>query len=342
MKINIKGINKAQILLALYGRANSTMFGVMGKGYVHLNEQDAKKLLEKSTSFRELHGRSMGIDLSGDELDTSVFNQYNGDGAAEDALAPIIPALNKEKLGSGEVLDKIFKSHITVRDGYECTEYYRNHNALVFASAHKDVDNKFLSQILAREYSDKGNEFMGMSQYGHSYTQRSIISRNSKALYAFLDFAKDKSPELFNELLFNPNEGSSYSRKIPAPEVVEAAMLDTERYIQPPNSNSEDIEEYRPLILDILDDKEKVALTIKTVLPEPKSLVNLVDFVTSHVDKDNKVAVFSFVQTALESLDGIADKKIRESAKQSVMGAASKNLSQTDKDEFNQPAYAVD
>lgn len=81
----IKIVNKAQVLAALYNNAK-----VQGIGFLHaddkpMTENEAVSLLLSSDDkyFDYVKGRVMKIDLSGDEIDTRLYNRDNGEGAAE-------------------------------------------------------------------------------------------------------------------------------------------------------------------------------------------------------------------------------------------------------------------
>lgn len=91
--MNIKGLDKAEVLAALYNGSKA-----QGMGWIHfdanlMTKEEAQKILDEYGThsgaagsklyFDYLKGRVMKVDLSGDELDTFLFNRDNGDGAAE-------------------------------------------------------------------------------------------------------------------------------------------------------------------------------------------------------------------------------------------------------------------
>lgn len=85
-EINIKGLDKAKILKALYDRAHP-----LGLGFLHfvpgdMEIKEAEELVKKYTYFDYLKGRVMKVDLSKDELRTDLFDRDNGNGAAYNAL----------------------------------------------------------------------------------------------------------------------------------------------------------------------------------------------------------------------------------------------------------------
>ena len=98
--ISIKGLDKAEILAALYNNSKS-----QGLGYLHYQEGDmtkeeAQELLVQSSNkyFDYLKGRVMKIDLSTDTLNTFLYNRDLGNGAAEG----VIKSLKDGKDGKDE------------------------------------------------------------------------------------------------------------------------------------------------------------------------------------------------------------------------------------------------
>lgn len=90
MAINLKGVNKALVLAALY---NASM--PQGMGWLHadpatMSEAEAAKLLEERTYFDYLRGRVMKVDLSGDTLEEFLYDRDNGRGAAHAAIAHLL------------------------------------------------------------------------------------------------------------------------------------------------------------------------------------------------------------------------------------------------------------
>jgi hypothetical protein len=88
--VDIKGLDKATILAALYNHAKP-----LGLGMLHYTPEDmtiekAQKLLDSSqTYFDYVQGRVMKVDLSSDELHTSLYNRDNGECAAEQIISAL-------------------------------------------------------------------------------------------------------------------------------------------------------------------------------------------------------------------------------------------------------------
>lgn len=104
MGISIAGLSKAAILAALYNRARPGGMGFLHYDPTPMTEEQAQEMIgrgDDSTAmfgvrlhgdriyFDYLKGRVMKVDLSGDELDTRLFNRDNGEGAAEEVIAEL-------------------------------------------------------------------------------------------------------------------------------------------------------------------------------------------------------------------------------------------------------------
>ena len=86
--MDISGMSKAKVLAALYNNSHP-----QGMGFLHfdprpMTEEEAQALLDSGqTYFDYLKGRVMKVDLSGNELETLLYNRDNGENAAETVLA---------------------------------------------------------------------------------------------------------------------------------------------------------------------------------------------------------------------------------------------------------------
>jgi len=84
--MDIKGLDKAEILKVLYDNSKP-----LGMGFLHYTPEkmpieEARRYLLETTWFDYLKGRVMKIDLSSDELDTWGYNRDNGEGRAESLI----------------------------------------------------------------------------------------------------------------------------------------------------------------------------------------------------------------------------------------------------------------
>ena len=86
MKIDIAGLDKAEVLMALYAAARP-----QGLGHLHhepggLSKDEALTVLQNGCSVDYLRGRVIKVTLAGDEIDSFLYDRDNGDGAAHRAL----------------------------------------------------------------------------------------------------------------------------------------------------------------------------------------------------------------------------------------------------------------
>lgn len=87
-KMDITGLDKAKILVALYNRSKQQGLGLLRPKRV-LSIEEARELLKEHTYFDYLYGTVMKIKLDGNELNTRLYNRDNGEGAAEAAIESI-------------------------------------------------------------------------------------------------------------------------------------------------------------------------------------------------------------------------------------------------------------
>ena len=85
--INIKGLNKAEVLKALYDSSHCQgmgRFAAVPDGTVTV--EYCKDILRNFDHIDYLHGRVIKIDFSGDEIDERLYDRDNGVGAAARAI----------------------------------------------------------------------------------------------------------------------------------------------------------------------------------------------------------------------------------------------------------------
>ena len=88
--MNIEGLNRAEVLAALYNRSKPQGMGFMHYNPEPMTTEQAQAILDGGqTYFDYLSGRVMKIDLSGDEVGTWGYNRDNGENAAEKAIAEL-------------------------------------------------------------------------------------------------------------------------------------------------------------------------------------------------------------------------------------------------------------
>lgn len=92
MSIDIKSVSKAKVLAALYNASRPQGMGFMHFKPEPMTEAEAADLLTHGSYFDYLKGRVMKVDLSGDTLETRLYDRDNGEGAAERAIKHITEA----------------------------------------------------------------------------------------------------------------------------------------------------------------------------------------------------------------------------------------------------------
>lgn len=86
--VNIAGLDKAQVLAALFNYAGQQGLGVLEQdGTRRMTVEEAREMLDTGrTHFEYVRGRVMKIDLDSDELDVRLYNRDNGEGAVQATL----------------------------------------------------------------------------------------------------------------------------------------------------------------------------------------------------------------------------------------------------------------
>lgn len=103
-KVSIAGLDKAELFAALYNHAQPLGMGFMQYDPTVLTKEVAQKMMEGGDDsarmfsgigsrrvlyFDYVKGRPLKIDLSGDELETSLYNRDQGKDAAEKIIAKL-------------------------------------------------------------------------------------------------------------------------------------------------------------------------------------------------------------------------------------------------------------
>ena len=96
MAISLKGLNKADVLSALYNCASSPGMGSLARDSKPMTREVAQKIIDGGvTYFDYLQGRVMKVDISGNELDPWLFDRDNGSGVAERAINSVRNTVGK-------------------------------------------------------------------------------------------------------------------------------------------------------------------------------------------------------------------------------------------------------
>jgi hypothetical protein len=92
--IDIEGVNKADILVALYNSSKVQGMGFLQATGVPMKKEEAELLLNDSDNpqmyFDYLHGKIMKVRLDGDVLRTAMYDRDNGEGAAHEAIKHLL------------------------------------------------------------------------------------------------------------------------------------------------------------------------------------------------------------------------------------------------------------
>lgn len=93
--MNISKYDKAEILAALFNVAKPLGLGVFHFRPAPMTKEIAKEILKGGSDFDYIQGRVMKINLSGNELDTRLYNRDNGKDAAETIIATLEKSLSE-------------------------------------------------------------------------------------------------------------------------------------------------------------------------------------------------------------------------------------------------------
>ena len=88
--INIKGINKAEVLKRLYDNSQPLGMGFLQAEAGNMSIEEAESIIRNNKDFDYLKGRVMKVDLSSDEFDPWLYDRDNGQGAAKKALSDLL------------------------------------------------------------------------------------------------------------------------------------------------------------------------------------------------------------------------------------------------------------
>jgi len=96
--VDIKGLDKARVLKALYDRGNIQGTGRFAKNDTTVTVEICKAMVERSYRFDNMFGLSLNVDLDGDEFDESGYDRIYGAGAAQRA----VDSIRAEKQDGGD------------------------------------------------------------------------------------------------------------------------------------------------------------------------------------------------------------------------------------------------
>lgn len=85
--VDITGLDKAEVLLALYNNSHCQGLGILQE-VNNYTLQDARRDIDEwpDLCFDYIRGRILKVDLSGDTFDSRLYDRDNGEGAAEASI----------------------------------------------------------------------------------------------------------------------------------------------------------------------------------------------------------------------------------------------------------------
>ncbi len=84
--VDIKGLDKARVLKALYDRGNIQGTGRFAKSNTTVTVEICEAMVERSCKFDNMFGLLLNVDLSRDEFNESGYDRIYGAGAAQRAV----------------------------------------------------------------------------------------------------------------------------------------------------------------------------------------------------------------------------------------------------------------
>ena len=97
--IDIAGLDKAEVLCALYNRARTQGMGILHYTPEDMTREEAQSILDTGqTYFDYVKGRVLKVDLGGDNLFPGLYDRDNGAGAVQSVIVKIqTPSLTEGK-----------------------------------------------------------------------------------------------------------------------------------------------------------------------------------------------------------------------------------------------------
>jgi hypothetical protein len=88
-KIDIQGLDKSEVLLALYNDSHPQGLSVLGLPGRVIDLDDCRRALEGRTrlTFDYWNGHILKVDLTGDSFDPDLYDRDCGEGAAQAAIS---------------------------------------------------------------------------------------------------------------------------------------------------------------------------------------------------------------------------------------------------------------
>ena len=102
--MDIRGLDKAEILMTLCNGAQERSIGEAITSGEHLSFSEAQGLIDKGeVYFERLNNKLLRIDISGDTMSTSLYNDTNGEYLAEQLLS-VLEVKTDPNVRAGEII----------------------------------------------------------------------------------------------------------------------------------------------------------------------------------------------------------------------------------------------
>jgi len=93
--VNIKGLNKAEVLKELYNNSRVQGLGFLQATNTVMTTSEAEAILSQTTNFDYLYGKVMKINLSSDEeFEEWSYDRDNGTGSAQRVIKKLMASKN--------------------------------------------------------------------------------------------------------------------------------------------------------------------------------------------------------------------------------------------------------
>lgn len=270
--INIKGLDKAQLLVELYNHSHQQGLGMLQPSR-SLTVEDARKLLEQTTYFDYLYGKVMKVDLSSDEeFEERLYDRDNGQGMAQSVVDGMRKELEKavtdaeqgvresipdnisidkqpinnfnepkpinnlnERVDINNIIEK--KTYNTIDDFYPNINL-NNKPMPKTVDLPIDVTGTFIGYYEARELDDIGREHksikLGLFKKGQVYD----VDRN-RPVQSYVDLLSGNTAGL---LLYEDGKDITASPEFVSPELVPYKPLSTDYSVDYYSSLMQEIE----------------------------------------------------------------------------------------------------
>lgn len=150
--IDIKGLDKAEILVELYNHSHQKGIGIFA-ARKELSVEDARELLKNQTSFDYLYGKVMKVDLSSDLVfDETLYEIDNGKGKCQNIIDKLKETKkNREELTTDDMNIEV----INTNEKVDTIPKYVNNNESMSIAVSKPKNKIFDNLDITLDRTDK-------------------------------------------------------------------------------------------------------------------------------------------------------------------------------------------